>query len=160
MKSNQKSSHQIGFSRSWPLPGKTDKTTGCIICPLLRSLKAYTLGQKTLCPSRRTPTMFYQFSPEAFLLTVLHNNETLRIPALLQKASLVWAEFCLIVETVKRAASGERRQNTAGRAVARVLVILSEAVALCDNRGQKDRALGFTGFAGKALCGKEASRMT
>jgi len=31
-----------------------------------------------------------------------------------------------------------------GSAVARALVILPEAVALCDNKRQKDRALGFT----------------
>jgi hypothetical protein len=36
--------------RSWPLPGKTDKTTGCIILP--PSLQPNAHGKKTLCPSR------------------------------------------------------------------------------------------------------------
>jgi hypothetical protein len=46
-------------------------------------------------------------------------------------------------------------------AAARALVILPEAVALRDNRGQKDRALGFTGFAGQWPCAaREASRVT
>jgi hypothetical protein len=47
---------------------KTDKTTGCIICPLLRSLKAYALGQKTLCPFHRSsPPCFISFHPKLFL---------------------------------------------------------------------------------------------
>jgi hypothetical protein len=48
---------------------------------------------------------------------------------------------------VRRGASGERRENTFGGAVERALVILPEAVALRDKWWQKDRALGFTGFA-------------
>jgi hypothetical protein len=52
-----------------------------------------------------------------------------------------------MAETVRRGASGERRENVLGGAAARALVILPEAVALREKWGQKDRALGFTGFA-------------
>jgi hypothetical protein len=58
--------------RSWLLPGKTDKTAGCIILP--PSLQPNAHGKKTLCPSAHKPNLFYQFSPEAFLLTVLVNT--------------------------------------------------------------------------------------
>jgi len=43
-----------------------------------------------------------------------------------------------------------------GCAVARALVILPEALALRDNRRQKDRALGFTWFAGKGPCAQRS----
>jgi hypothetical protein len=54
------------------LPGKTDKTTGCIILP--QPLQPNAHGKKTLCPSAYKPNLFYQFSSEAFLLTVLVNT--------------------------------------------------------------------------------------
>jgi len=51
--------------RTWPLPCKTDKTTGCIILPL--SLYSNAHGKKTLCPcSRTSPTCFISFQPKLF----------------------------------------------------------------------------------------------
>jgi hypothetical protein len=51
--------------RSGPLPGKTDKTAGCIILPQPRMSDAH--GKKTLCPSRpHCPTCFISFHPKLF----------------------------------------------------------------------------------------------
>jgi hypothetical protein len=50
-----------------PLPGKTDKTTGCIICPPASLAQGLThLGKRRYALPAAQPYLFYQFPSEAF----------------------------------------------------------------------------------------------
>jgi hypothetical protein len=90
--------------RTRPLPCKTDKTTGCIILP--QPLQPTLMAKRRYALSAARPNLFYQFSPEAFLLTLFSYTNTSN-----NNDGGFWGleKSYLVDKAVRRAASGERR---------------------------------------------------